>query len=227
VLGDWIAQGTEVVYDYRMTLGQPRTALAAICFCTTCGVAVSAGMGLLPGCAGSSANPGDVAPSDAAVNICSESVPADHIVDGIPADASCDAALAAVYSNNGVNTRTTSGGADWVRTYGQEVTGSYGALGSQGLSGLEEHFSMVQVAPSSHPMVQPPVGQLRMVHVAPLAHWIWQAPALQVSMVQVAPGAQFWMWHPAWHWPTEHLLFGPHILMKHPPLRHSFMLQVA
>jgi hypothetical protein len=75
----------------------------------------------------------------------------------------------------------------------QEVTGSYGAWASQGFSGLEEHFSMMQVAPSWHPMVQPPVGQLRMVHVAPAAHWIWQPPAAQVSMVQVAPGAQFSM----------------------------------
>jgi hypothetical protein len=80
---------------------------------------------LLTGCADESPAPKDIAPSDAAVNICNENVPDDHIVDGIPAYASCDAALASVYSNNGVNTRATSGGADWVRTqwaYGYQCT---------------------------------------------------------------------------------------------------------
>jgi len=79
-------------------------------------VGVSLGVGLLPSCVGASSNTKDVVPSDAAVNICNENVPAGHVVDGIPAYASCDSALATVYSNNGVNTRATPGSADWVRT---------------------------------------------------------------------------------------------------------------
>lgn len=67
----------------------------------------------------------------------------------------------------------------------------YVARGSQGEVGLDEHFSMVHVAPVWQPMVQPPVGQLRMVHVAPAAHWMLQAPLAQVSITQVAPAAQW------------------------------------
>jgi hypothetical protein len=48
--------------------------------------------------------------------------------------------------------------------------GMYPAWASQGASGFEAHFSMVHVAPVWHPIVQPPLGQLRMVHVAPVAH---------------------------------------------------------
>jgi hypothetical protein len=50
--------------------------------------------------------------------------------------------------------------------------GIYVEWASQGASGLDEHLSMVQVAPSWHPMVQLPVGQSRIVQVAPVAHWI-------------------------------------------------------
>ena len=53
---------------------------------------------------------------------------------------------------------------------GVALGGLYSAWASQGDSGLEEHFSMVHVAPAWHPMLQPPVGQLRMVQVAPAAH---------------------------------------------------------
>ena len=79
-------------------------------------VGVSLGAELLTGCGGGSPDPKDAARSDASFNICNEVVPADHILDGIPAYARCDAASGAIYSNNGVATSSTSGGPDWVRT---------------------------------------------------------------------------------------------------------------
>jgi MYXO-CTERM domain-containing protein len=52
-------------------------------------------------------------------NICNETVPSNRLVDGIPAYAQCDASTSsAIYSNNGVDTATTSGGTGWVRTQG-------------------------------------------------------------------------------------------------------------
>ncbi|MBN2576577.1 MAG: CHAP domain-containing protein [Deltaproteobacteria bacterium] len=55
----------------------------------------------------------------AAANICDETVPSTHILDGFPAYAQCTASSgSAVYSNNGIDTATSSGGADWVRTQG-------------------------------------------------------------------------------------------------------------
>jgi MYXO-CTERM domain-containing protein len=54
-----------------------------------------------------------------AADICGETVPANRFVDGIPAYAQCTASTSgAVYSDNGVNTSTTSGGTTWVRTQG-------------------------------------------------------------------------------------------------------------
>jgi surface antigen len=54
----------------------------------------------------------------AAENICSETVPVNRQVDGIPAFAQCSTSTGSVYSNNGIDTRTTSGGTGWVRTQG-------------------------------------------------------------------------------------------------------------
>ena len=76
------------------------------------------------------------------------------------------------------------------------VGSKYSAWASQGESGVDAHLSMVQVAPAWHPMVQPPVGQLRIVHVAPAAHWMPQCPATQVSITQVAPAEHLPMEHP-------------------------------
>ena len=54
-----------------------------------------------------------------ALSVCDEVVPANRFVDGIPAYAQCPGfENAAIYSNNGVDTSTTSLGADWVRTQG-------------------------------------------------------------------------------------------------------------
>ena len=54
-----------------------------------------------------------------AADICAETVPANRFIDGIPAYAQCSAAsTGAIYSNNGIDTSTTSGGTDWVRTQG-------------------------------------------------------------------------------------------------------------
>src|SRR4029077_17531543 len=52
-----------------------------------------------------------------ALSVCDEVVPANRFVDGIPAYAQCTGfENAAIYSNNGVDTSTTSLGPDWVRT---------------------------------------------------------------------------------------------------------------
>jgi hypothetical protein len=105
--------------------------------------------------------------------------------------------------------------------------GVYSAWASQGASGLEEHFSMVHVAPAWHPILQPPVGQLRMMQVAPAAHWIWQDLAAQVSITQVDPAEQCWMEHPTWQLPIVQLAPGPHSRMKHPPEVHAPNRQTA
>lgn len=53
----------------------------------------------------------------AAENVCGETVSAELHIDGIPAYAQCDASLSApIYSDDGVNTRTTSGGSGWILT---------------------------------------------------------------------------------------------------------------
>jgi surface antigen len=64
-----------------------------------------------------------VCPRSQAANICIETVAANRTVDGIPAYAQCTATTSsAIYSNNGVDTSTTSGGTDWVRT---QMSGGY------------------------------------------------------------------------------------------------------
>jgi surface antigen len=65
----------------------------------------------------------DTGKVEQAVDICNETVPANRIVDGIPAYAQCAAAQnSAIYSNNGVDTATTSGGTGWIRT---QYSGGY------------------------------------------------------------------------------------------------------
>ena len=52
-----------------------------------------------------------------AADICGETVPSNRFIDGIPAYAQCAGSMTgAVYSNNGTDTATTSGGTGWVRT---------------------------------------------------------------------------------------------------------------
>ncbi len=53
-----------------------------------------------------------------AENICNETVPANRQVDGFPAYAQCSTSTAAVYSNNGIDTRNVSGGTGWIQTQG-------------------------------------------------------------------------------------------------------------
>jgi surface antigen len=58
-----------------------------------------------------------------AANICNETVQANRMVDGIPAYAQCaDTTNSSIYSNNGIDTSTTSGGTGWVRT---QMSGGY------------------------------------------------------------------------------------------------------
>jgi len=72
------------------------------------------------GCAPGSS---DVESMSQALDICAEAVPANRQVDGIPAYAQCAAAQnSAIYSNNGVDTATTSGGTGWIRT---QYSGGY------------------------------------------------------------------------------------------------------
>jgi MYXO-CTERM domain-containing protein len=66
---------------------------------------------------------GDVAPSDTlnelsqALDVCGETVPENRHVDGIPAYAQCDTTEdASIWSNNGIDTSTTSLGDDWIQT---------------------------------------------------------------------------------------------------------------
>jgi MYXO-CTERM domain-containing protein len=82
----------------------------------------SAVVGLLVGCSGLDTQQENLSVSQQAANICNETVPANRFVDGIPAYAQCSATTGAIYSNNGVDTATTSGGADWVRT---QFSGGY------------------------------------------------------------------------------------------------------
>lgn len=59
------------------------------------------------------------AANSVAADICSETVPANRFIDGLPAYAQCAGSMnGAVYSNNGIDTSTSSGGAEWIRTQG-------------------------------------------------------------------------------------------------------------
>lgn len=61
------------------------------------------------------------AASTRAADICGETVPANRFIDGIPAYAQCAASMtSAVYSDDGIDTSTTSAGTSWVRTQGSD-----------------------------------------------------------------------------------------------------------
>ena len=79
--------------------------------------------GLSAGCDQYAAEEEDVGRVEQALNVCNETVPANRQVDGIPAYAQCTASEnSPIYSNNGVDTATSSGGTDWVRT---QYSGGY------------------------------------------------------------------------------------------------------
>ena len=64
-----------------------------------------------------------IARSSGATNICDETVPSNRFIDGFPAYSQCTAGSSgAIYSNNGLDTATTSGGTGWVRT---QMSGGY------------------------------------------------------------------------------------------------------
>jgi hypothetical protein len=50
------------------------------------------------------------------VNVCDETVPDNRYVDGLPAYAQCDTTTGSIWSNNGIDTATSSQGDGWVRT---------------------------------------------------------------------------------------------------------------
>lgn len=76
----------------------------------------------LLGCGGDRAervDPEAVGTAAQAIDSCNEMVPANRFIDGFPAYAQCAATQnSAIYSNNGIDTATTSMGSDWVRTQG-------------------------------------------------------------------------------------------------------------
>jgi hypothetical protein len=77
------------------------------------GVFVGSGL-LLASCYGAPSSDEAVAEVSQAVSVCDETVPANRIVDGIPAYAQCTASTnAAIYSNNGIDTATSANASDW------------------------------------------------------------------------------------------------------------------
>ncbi|HWP09646.1 MAG TPA: CHAP domain-containing protein [Polyangiaceae bacterium] len=76
--------------------------------------ALAASLLLVSGCG---SVPGDpLATVSEAINVCDETVPDNRFVDGLPAYAQCDATTGSIWSNNGIDTATSSQGSDWVRT---------------------------------------------------------------------------------------------------------------
>ena len=73
-------------------------------------------LGLLLGCSGEPPETEPLGRTQQALNVCDETVPDEHYVDGIPAYAQCDETTGEIWSNNGVDTSATSLGSDWVRT---------------------------------------------------------------------------------------------------------------
>ena len=73
-------------------------------------------LALLPAC-GAPTSGENVDEMPLALDVCSEVVPANRAVDGIPAYAQCEATEeSSIWSNNGVDTSLMSLGADWVQT---------------------------------------------------------------------------------------------------------------
>jgi hypothetical protein len=69
------------------------------------------------GCSGTDVSPEPVAELSLAVNACDEEVPSERFIDGFPAYAQCDGVSSgSIYSNNGIDTSTTSLGDDWIQT---------------------------------------------------------------------------------------------------------------
>src|SRR6187399_948398 len=76
--------------------------------------ALAASLLLVSGCG---SVPGDpLATVSEAINVCDETVPDNRFVDGLPAYAQCDATTGSIWSNNGIDTATSSLGDDWLRT---------------------------------------------------------------------------------------------------------------
>lgn len=67
------------------------------------------------GCSGPAGGE-SLAVSRDAVNVCDETVPENRFVDGLPAYSQCDATTGSIWSNDGIDTATSSQGEGWVRT---------------------------------------------------------------------------------------------------------------
>jgi uncharacterized membrane protein YgcG len=84
---------------------------------------VSSAAAMLLACGSSFGGEESLGVARQAVNACAEEVPATRAVDGIPAYAQCASIEnGAIWSNNGINTASSSQGADWVRT---QYSGGY------------------------------------------------------------------------------------------------------
>ena len=78
---------------------------------------------LLFGCSGDGQETPSVGTVTQAISPCTEMVPANRFIDGFPAYAQCDTTQnSAIYSNNGIDTATSSMGPDWVKT---QYSGGY------------------------------------------------------------------------------------------------------
>jgi MYXO-CTERM domain-containing protein len=77
----------------------------------------------LVGCLESASEPPEVGVTSQALDACSETVPANRNVDGVPAYSQCSASNdSAIYSNNGVDTSLTQVDKTWVKT---QYSGGY------------------------------------------------------------------------------------------------------
>lgn len=86
-------------------------------------LACSLSCALLAGCASANDDGPSFGEVQQALSVCGETVPAERYIDGLPAYAQCGASEnSPIYSNNGVDTSTSSLGADWIRT---QYSGGY------------------------------------------------------------------------------------------------------
>src|SRR5690242_16597134 len=81
------------------------------------------GLTLLFGCSDGGQGVSGVGTVTQAISPCNETVPTNRFIDGFPAYAQCDTTQnSAIYSNNGIDTATSSMGPDWVKT---QYSGGY------------------------------------------------------------------------------------------------------
>jgi hypothetical protein len=84
---------------------------------------VASGAMVALGCSAPAGPSDEVEEVSQALDVCGETVPANRYVDGLPAYSQCAETMnSAIWSNNGIDTATSSQGPDWVRT---QFSGGY------------------------------------------------------------------------------------------------------